>query len=66
MVRFELAVPADVRFGAGRVSEVPQALTRLGASRVLVVTGRDPSRADPVRAALTEAGVSSVVYGVAG
>ena len=41
MVRFELAVPADVRFGAGRVSEVPQALTRLGASRVLVVTGRD-------------------------
>ena len=65
MLRFELAVPADVRFGAGRVSEVPQALTRLGASRVLVVTGRDPSRAESVRAALTEAGVSSVVYGVA-
>ncbi len=66
MVQFGLAVPADVRFGAGRVSEVPEALTRLGASRVLVVTGRDPSRADPVRTALTEAGVASVVYGVAG
>ena len=65
MLRFELAVPADVRFGAGRVSEVPEALTRLGASRVLVVTGRDPSRAESVRAALTEAGVSSVGYGVA-
>jgi len=64
VVRFELAVPADVRFGAGRVGEVPGALTRLGASRVLVVTGRDPSRVDPVRTALTEAGVSSVVYGV--
>jgi alcohol dehydrogenase class IV len=64
VVRFELAVPADVRFGAGRVGEVPQALVGLGASRVLVVTGRAAARADRVRSALTDLGISSVVFGV--
>ena len=65
MVRFDLAVPADVRFGAGRVSEVPEALAELGASRVLVVTGRTTSRADAIRSALSEAGLSSIAFGVA-
>jgi alcohol dehydrogenase class IV len=65
VVRFDLAVPADVRFGAGRVSEVPQALAGLGASNVLVVTGRSTRRADPVRAALTELGLTTVAFGVA-
>ena len=65
MLRFDLAVPADIRFGAGRVSEVPQAAVGLGASQVLVVTGRDTSRADGIRAALTAAGISSAVFGVA-
>ena len=65
MVRFDLAVPADIRFGAGRVSEVPEALSGLGASRVLIVTGRTTSRADTLRSALREAGMSSVVFGVA-
>jgi alcohol dehydrogenase class IV len=65
VVRFDLAVPADVRFGAGRVSEVPWALAGLGASRVLVITGRTISRADPIRSALTEAGMSSIAFGVA-
>ncbi|MCW2802511.1 MAG: hypothetical protein QOF52_2521 [Propionibacteriaceae bacterium] len=64
MVRFDLALPADIRFGAGRVSEVPQALVGLGATRVLAVTGRAVARADQVRSALTAAGVSSVVFGV--
>jgi alcohol dehydrogenase class IV len=66
MVRFELALPADIRFGSGRVTEVPPALVGLGASRVLVVTGRSTSRVAPVREALTEAGVFSVVLGVEG
>ena len=66
MVRFDLAVPADVRFGAGRVNEVPQALAALGASHVLVVTGRTTSRAAPIRSALTELGVSSDVFAVGG
>jgi alcohol dehydrogenase class IV len=65
VVRFDLAVPADVRFGAGRVSEVPAALAGLGASRVLVITGRTTSRADAIRSALTEAGMSSIAFGVA-
>ena len=65
MVRFDLAVPADVRFGAGRINEVPQALVGLAASSVLVVTGRVTSRADRIRAALRDAGISSVVFGVA-
>jgi alcohol dehydrogenase class IV len=65
VVQFDLAVPADVRFGAGRVSEVPQALASLGASHVLVVTGRSTWRADGVRAALSEAGISTVSFGVA-
>ena len=64
MVRFDLAVPADVRFGAGRASEVPAALATLGASRVLVVTGRTTSRADVMRSALTEAGIGSIAYGI--
>jgi alcohol dehydrogenase class IV len=64
VVRFNLAVPADVRFGAGRVSEVPQALVGLGASHVLVVTGRTTSRADTVRSAMTEPGISSEVFAV--
>jgi alcohol dehydrogenase class IV len=64
VVRFDLAVPTDVRFGAGRVNEVPQALATLGASRVLIVTGRRTSRADPVPSALTELGISSVVFAV--
>ena len=65
MLQFQLTVPADVRFGAGRVSEVPEALAGLGASRVLVVTGRTASRADAIRAALSEVDISSVVFAVA-
>ena len=64
MVRFDLAVPADVRFGAGRGSEVPAALAALGASRVLVVTGRTTSRADAMLSGLTEAGLASIAYGI--
>jgi alcohol dehydrogenase class IV len=65
VIRIDLAVPADVRFGAGRVSEVPAALAGLGASRVLVVTGRTTSRADAIRSALAEVGISSIAFGVA-
>lgn len=65
MPQFQLTVPTDIRFGAGRVSEVPEALAGLGASRVLVVTGSTTSRADAIRSALTEADMSSVVFAVA-
>ena len=65
MVRLDLAVPADVRFGAGRVDEVPQTFVGLRASKVLVVTGRVASRADQLRTALSDAGISSVPFEVA-
>jgi alcohol dehydrogenase class IV len=65
VLQFQLTVPTDIRFGAGRASEIPDALAGLGASRVLVVTGRSTSRADGVRAALTEADISSMVFPVA-
>lgn len=65
MVRFDLTLPGDIRFGAGRVSEVPGALADLGANRVLVITGRTTSRADGIRAALNAADMSSMVLGVA-
>jgi alcohol dehydrogenase class IV len=65
VIRFNLTVPSDIRFGAGRISEVPEALAGLGATRVMVVTGRTTSRADAIRSALSEAEISTVVFGVA-
>src|SRR5215216_485130 len=65
VIRFDLGIPGDIRFGAGRVSEVPGVLADRGVSRVLVVTGRTTSRADSIRAALSDAGISSMVFGVA-
>ena len=65
-VRFDLALPGDVRFGAGRVAELPAVVSGLGIHRVMVVTGRAVSRAEPSRRALAGAGVSSEVFPVAG
>jgi alcohol dehydrogenase class IV len=65
MVRFDLTLPGEIRFGAGRVSEVPGAFADLGANRVMVITGRTTSRADGIRAALNAADMSSMVFGVA-
>jgi alcohol dehydrogenase class IV len=65
VTRFDLAIPADIRFGAGRVDEVPQALAGMGATRVLVVTGRSPARAEGLRAALAGTGITTEVFPVA-
>ncbi len=65
MDRFDLAVPADIRFGAGRVSEVSPTLVALGATRVLVVTGRSTARAANIESELAEAGVATVTFAVA-
>ncbi len=64
--RFDLATAADIRFGAGRVDEIPDAVTALGGRRVLVVTGSTPARADAVRAGLRDRGVDSGVVAVTG
>ena len=63
---FELATAARIAFGPGRVAEVPQEVQALGISRVLLVTGRDPSRSLPLREALSARGVSAVSWRVAG
>ncbi len=65
-VRFDLAVPGDVRFGSGRIGGLPAIVAGLGVTRAMVVTGRTPARADAVRAGLSAAGVDSAVLPVAG
>jgi len=65
-VRFDLATPADIRFGAGRAAELPDALAGLGATNVFVVTGRSTARADPLRARLGDLGIESTAFGVEG
>jgi alcohol dehydrogenase class IV len=62
--RFDIATVADIRFGAGRVGEVPSALAGLGVHHALVVTGATTSRADHMRAAMAEAGITSEVLPV--
>lgn len=65
-VRFDLALPGDIRFGSARVGELAGVLVGLGVTRAMVVTGRTPARADAPRRALVEAGVDSVVLPVTG
>lgn len=64
--RFDLAIPSDVRLGAGRTSEVPDVVAGWGASRVLVVTGRSPTRGAGLIEALTGRGMEVSTYAVAG
>ena len=63
---FDLAVPSDIRVGAGRVAEAPDVLTGWGARRVLLVTGRSPDRAAPLVAALAERGLDVSTFAVPG
>ena len=65
-VRFDLAVPTDIRLGAGRVGELPDVVIALGGRRVLIVTGRSTERASGLLAALAERGVATGTYAVAG
>lgn len=54
---FEFAAPERVVFGIGVAGRVGGLAASFGRS-VLLVTGRDPHRADPVRHALQQAGVT--------
>src|ERR671911_1576929 len=65
-MRFDIATPAEIRFGAGRATEVPEALDGLGVRQALVITGATPQRADGVRVALADAGIASEVFPVSG
>jgi alcohol dehydrogenase class IV len=64
--RFEIAAPAEIRFGRGRVAEVPEVVAGTGVHRAFVITGATAERADHVRAGLLHAGIASEVFPVAG
>ncbi len=63
---FDLAVPSDIRFGAGRVAEAADVLSGWAVERVLVVTGHSPERATPVLASLAGRGFEATTYAVSG
>jgi alcohol dehydrogenase class IV len=55
---FEFATPRRVVFGAGKTAEAPAALVALGATRVLLVTGRSRARAAALAEALEARGLA--------
>ncbi|WP_257453887.1 iron-containing alcohol dehydrogenase [Archangium lipolyticum] len=63
---FEFATATRILFGAGRLAEAPREVKALGGTRVLVVTGRDSTRAGPLREGLGQLGLSSVTFAVGG
>ncbi|MCY1041294.1 iron-containing alcohol dehydrogenase [Corallococcus sp. bb12-1] len=63
---FEFATANRVLFGPGRLAEVPDLVRALGGQKVLLVTGTNPARAEPVRAALERLGITSASFRVSG
>jgi alcohol dehydrogenase class IV len=56
-MRFEFATAGRIMFGAGTAGQAATVVRELG-TRALVVTGREPGRAEPLLAGLTAAGVA--------
>jgi alcohol dehydrogenase class IV len=65
MMHFELATAARILFGAGKIKELPAIAAGFG-RRGLLVTGRNPERAVPLRREMEMAGVSCLIFPVAG
>lgn len=63
---FEFATAARIAFGPGAVREASGAVAALGARSVLVVTGRDPARAQTLVDDLRAQGVIVTLFAVAG
>ena len=63
---FDLTLPTDIRVGAGRAAEAPAVVAGWGVRRVLLVTGRSTERAAALVSALTERGIETSAYAVAG
>jgi alcohol dehydrogenase class IV len=63
---FEFATATRVLFGPGRLAEVPELVRALGARKVLLVTGVNPARAEPVRQGLERLGLPSTAFRVPG
>ncbi len=63
---FEFATATRIIFGAGRLAEAPEVVKALGCHKVLLVTGRDPTRSGPLREGLGRLGLSVVTFAVEG
>jgi alcohol dehydrogenase class IV len=63
---FEIALPTRILFGAGKVAEVAPALATMAAGPVLVVTGRDASRAEALCSAIEARGQALATVSIAG
>ena len=66
MTSFDLSIPGDVRFGGGRLAEVPDAMAGWGVRRALLVTGRSSDRAAALIDGLAARGLSVSGYAVVG
>ncbi len=64
-MKFELAMPACIRFGAGTVRDVVPLAATIGL-RPLLVSGANPLRAEALQADLTAAGFQATTFHVAG
>ena len=63
---FEFATATRILFGAGRLTEAPEAVRALGSHKVLLVTGRGLARATPLREGLDRLGIPTVPFTVEG
>lgn len=66
MTGFEFATATRILFGPGKLAEAPEAVRALGGHKVLLVTGRDTTRAAPLREGLERLGLSTVTFAVEG
>ena len=64
-MKFEFATAARIIFGAGAINQVGQEVKHIG-RRALVVTGRNPQRADKLLTILSASGVGAATFTVAG
>ena len=63
-MRFEFATASRIVFGPGTLAEIGTAARGFG-GHALVVTGRDPGRAEPLLGLLRSAGLATTVTAVA-
>ena len=64
-MNFELATATRILFGAGAITQVGPSTRKFG-GRALVVTGRDPRRAERLLAELAANGIAPTLFSVSG
>jgi len=64
-MKFEFATARRIIFGAGAAAQIPAGAKNLG-SRALLVTGKNPQRAEKLSAKLSAEGVAVKIFHVAG